>query len=119
MKSKNSSTAASNNKIDYWRDHVKRWESSGLAQKAYCKSSEISYNSFGYWRGVFLAELTPNQRLSPFVPVKLASTSTTIDLSQQQAIQIKLLSGHRVYLPVTMKIQDIAALICQLEVSHA
>jgi hypothetical protein len=118
MQSKNPSRVVSNKKRDEWREHIKRWESSSLPQAAYCSSAGISYTSFVYWRGVFLAELNPSQRPSPFVPIKLAPLSTTTDLSQQ-AIQIKLLSGHRVYLPITMNIQDIAALLCQLEVPHA
>lgn len=118
MQNKNPHTAVSNNKHDYWRDHIKCWESSGLAQEAYCKNSSISYNSFVYWRGIFLSELNPIQRTSSFVPVKLVTAPTTTDFPPQ-AIQIKLISGHRVYLPMTMNIQDIAALLSQLEVPHA
>jgi len=118
MQSKSPSTARSNNKRDDWREHIKRWESSGLPQAAYCSNVGIAYNSFVYWRGVFFSELNPTKRTSSFVPVKLVTAPTMTDFPPQ-AIQIKLVSGHRVYLPTTMKIQDIATLLCQLEVPHA
>lgn len=117
MQSKNPSAAVSNKKRDEWREHIKCWESSGLPQAAYCSNAGISYSSFVYWRGVFLSESNQAQPVSPFVPIKLASPSSTADVVQ--IIQIKLLSGHRVYLPIALGIQNIATIISQLGVSHA
>lgn len=105
-------------KRDYWRDHVERWGKSTLSQEAYCKAESISYNSFVYWRGVFLSESQIKPIQSTFTRVKVAATqSTTSDASR--IIQIKLLSGHHIYLPDTMKIENITAIIQALSVQHA
>ncbi len=105
-------------KRDYWRDHVERWGKSTLSQEAYCKAEGISYNSFVYWRGVFLSEAQIKPIQSTFTPVKVTSTQSTIS-DVPRIIQIKLLSGHHIYLPDTMKIENITALIQALSVQHA
>lgn len=101
----------------YWFSHIKDWESSNVKQEAYCKQFGISYNTFTYWRGIFLAESRAEQNQVKFVPVKLSTIATQLELPR--AIQIKLVSGHHVYLPITMIIDDIASLLRQLGVSHA
>jgi len=37
----------------YWRQQIEAWQSSGQTQQAYCKTNELSYHRFGYWRRKF------------------------------------------------------------------
>lgn len=103
----------------FWFGHIKSWESSQLRQEVYCKQSGINYNSFVYWRGLFLGELAIQKNKNPkkFIPIKLMTPAPQVDLPR--AIQIKLSSGHHVYLPLSMKLDEIAVLLKALGESHA
>ena len=101
----------------YWAMHVQRWRESNMKQEAYCAQVGIKYSSFVYWKSA----LTPKEKLetkSSFVPVKIEANEKTVT-TQSQAIQIKLTTGHVVYLPVTMDPKQIASLIYSLSTSHA
>jgi hypothetical protein len=37
-------------KWQYWTGHTKRWETSGLAQRAYCQREGLKFATFDYWR---------------------------------------------------------------------
>jgi len=38
----------SNQKKDFWQQHIQAWEKSKLSQKGYCQQNNISFASFGY-----------------------------------------------------------------------
>jgi hypothetical protein len=103
-------------KREYWRSQIQAWEKSGLKQEAYCKRAGINYSTFVYWRGIFLSESSQPKYKKRFLPIKLEKTASS---ELPRAIQIKLLSGHSVYLPITIGIQDIAVLLHQLGMAHA
>jgi hypothetical protein len=55
----------SNNKSAFYTQHIKDWEQSGLSQEKYCKSVNLSYPAFVYWRVKFLEQdksASPKQR---------------------------------------------------------
>lgn len=55
----------SNNKSAFYAQHIKDWEQSGLSQEKYCKSANLSYPTFVYWRVKFLEQdksASPKQR---------------------------------------------------------
>ncbi len=101
----------------YWFEHIKDWELSKLKQEAYCKQSGISYHSFVYWRGVYLSEAKPKKSKNNFIPMRL--TTTPMQMEAPRAIQIKLISGHQVYLPMTMKLDDMVSLLRAIGAQHA
>ena len=43
----------SNNKSAFYAQHIKHWQQSGLSQDKYCKSVNLSYPAFVYWRVKF------------------------------------------------------------------
>lgn len=45
-----SRTAERNQKRKYWEAHLKRWESSGISQSAYCRQNQLRLNRFIYWK---------------------------------------------------------------------
>ena len=103
-------------KRKFWLSHVKKWEASGLRQKAYCIDAGISYTSFVYWKSALTAS-PPLSKQKKFVPVKITTNSTPV--AAAQAIQIKLLTGHIVYIPTNMDMNEIGKLIYSLGVPHA
>ena len=37
----------------YWKQQVAAWKLSGLSQHQFCKTNELSYHRFVYWRSKF------------------------------------------------------------------
>lgn len=104
-------------KRQHWLTHIKQWEESKLSQQAYCKQSVISLNSFTYWRGKFKS-VSPQATKAKFVRVKVA-INPAAPTETPRSIQIKLLTGHVVYIPATLDMSDIAKLIHLIGGPHA
>jgi hypothetical protein len=34
----------------YWESHLKNWEKSGIKQSEYCRSNNLNYSMFHYWK---------------------------------------------------------------------
>ncbi len=54
-----------NNKSAFYAQHIKDWQQSRLSQEKYCKSANLSYPTFVYWRVKFLNQdksASPKQR---------------------------------------------------------
>ena len=56
-------------KLAYWGEHIKKWQASGLAQRAYCKQEDIKWPTFDYWRRQILSTVATAQ------PTKKKSTA--------------------------------------------
>ena len=67
----------------YWLQQIEAWQSSGQTQQAYCKTNELSYHRFGYWRRKFRqrSQAAQSQKGSGFVPVTHSATSQSVGLS--------------------------------------
>ena len=101
----------------HWLAHIRQWEESKLSQQAYCTQSGISLNSFTYWRGKFLSSASREAK-AKFVRVKMAVNHTAAT-DAPRSIQIKLLTGHVVYIPTNLDVNEIAKLINLLGAPHA
>lgn len=100
-------------KAEQWAAHIERWQESNLSQQEYCKQAGVGYAAFVYWRGK-----ESSKAKAKFVPVKLATSKPTSH-EAPKSIQIKLVTGHVVYIPANLPVNDIAALISALGSSHA
>ena len=67
----------------YWHNQIEAWQSSGQTQQAYCKTNELSYHRFGYWRRKFRqrSQEAQSRKGSGFVPVTPSATSQSTGLS--------------------------------------
>ncbi len=67
----------------YWQQQIEAWQSSGQTQQAYCKTHELSYHRFGYWRSKFRqpSQEAQNQKGSGFVPVAHSAPLPSAGLS--------------------------------------
>ncbi len=102
-------------RAEHWANHIKCWEESNLSQPEYCKQAGIGYAAFVYWRGKLSAKAkTPHLK---FVPVSV--TEKPVNSETPKSIQIKLATGHVVYIPATLPINDIATLINLIGNIHA
>ncbi len=105
-------------KCAYWQAHVEAWKNSKLKQEAYCLQAGIRYSTFVYWKG-YLRDKASEQVKENFLPVKVATSKSIPPEVAPRAIQVKLLSGHVVYIPITMNVNDIGKLIQLMGEAHA
>jgi hypothetical protein len=101
-------------KREYWQDQIEKWQESNLSQSAFCKQSGVKLSTFMYWRSV----LSPleNKKMPIFAPLKIIKNEITHEMDAK--IEIKLITGHVVYLPTTIGIHEITKLIHSLGVPH-
>lgn len=102
------------NKREYWQHQIKQWQESNLSQSTFCQQAGIKLSTFGYWRILFLK---PENKKNKFVPIKIVKDINTNE--SIKPIQIKLLTGHIIYLPVEIGINEISKLIHSLGLPHA
>lgn len=100
----------------YWFDHIKKWEESELSQPVYCNQAGLKYSTFVYWRGLLATK--PESANRNFIPLNISKNSLS-SMESPKSIQIKLLSGHVVHIPINLDIKDIAALLCAIGACHA
>jgi hypothetical protein len=103
------------NKREYWQDKIKKWKESNLSQSKFCKQAGIKLSTLGYWLKLLLEPEKRNG--NKFVPIKIIK-----DIKPKtpvKSIKIKLLTGHVVYLPVEIGINEITKLIHLLGMPHA
>jgi len=74
------------NKTDqYWLNHLRNWETSGLSQAEYCRRSGISCKSFSSRKSVLKKKLlSASSQEERFIPLKQA---------EKREIKIKLSNG--------------------------
>lgn len=103
------------NKREYWRNQIKEWQESNLSQSTFCQQSGIKLSSFVYWRGLLLEP--ENKNINHFVPIKIVKDLNT--KTPVNSIKIKLLTGHVIYLPIEIGMNEIVKLIHSLGLPHA
>lgn len=57
-------------KEQFWRDHLARWQGSGVSVRAYCSQHHLAEPSFYAWRRT-LAQRVPQPAALPTTPVTL------------------------------------------------
>ncbi len=103
------------NKREYWQDQIRRWKESNLSQSMFCKQAGIKQSTLGYWLSV-LSEPKKGDR-NKFIPIKIIKNIKSNNPAK--TIKIKLLTGHVVYLPVEIGINEITKVIHLLGLPHA
>lgn len=102
------------NKHEYWKDRIKKWEDSNLSQSEFCSQAGIKLSTFVYWRSII--SVSVNNNINNFAPIKIVKDANP---ASDQRIEIKLTSGHVVYLPLKIGIDEISKIIQSLGLSHA
>ena len=84
-------------KTEYWQQHIKSWQDSGLSQTAYCTSQDLKVHNLTYWR----KRLNPPSR-SKLIPLAVpASTAVRLILGSQVIIEVP--TDHVVDLLVSLR----------------
>lgn len=61
---------------DFWNQQIKQWQQTEQSQIAYCRTHDLGYHRFTYWRRKLASTAQKAQQpvRSGFVPVKACST---------------------------------------------
>ena len=80
----------------YWQGQINRWRESGQSQQAYCKTHDLSYTRFIYWRRKFEGKLkrSRNRSSSALVPVtcRMPVSATGLTLVLPGGLELRGLS---------------------------
>ena len=94
------------NKSEFYAGHIKEWQQSGISQEKYCKSVNISYPAFIYWRHQFSSKdkkalVKTQQKFLPLKPTELVKQPSTSKVLLRQ-ITVTLSSGIQLSFPLSM-----------------
>lgn len=115
------------NKSAFYAQHIKDWQQSGLSQEKYCKSANLSYPTFVYWRIKFLDQdksASPKQRClksktvqgknSVFTQIKIkqpvAPKREAVRTGLSDSLILIMPNGIEIVLPITMDEQRLVSL---------
>ena len=100
-------------KLHYWTEHIKQWQRSGLAQRAYCARERIKWPTFDYWRRQILADKATGQATKKkplrkgltLVPVRVAvkPSNEAIVLRSPTGWELRLVAVDPVWLAEILK----------------
>ena len=62
-------------KREFWQEHFRRQQASGLSQRAYCRSEGLSISQFSYWHRKTQTVGSSQSNRFVEVPVKLTAAS--------------------------------------------
>lgn len=96
-----SSSVPTQDRQDFWQEHVNAYRNSGLSKARYCRENDLTYHLFIYWASKFCAEAgTDNEVSSPS-----ASKLVPVLLNEPEAVA----SGLQLHLPNGVLISGICA----------
>ena len=79
---------------DYWGQHIQSWGETDTSQSSYCRTHDLNYHRFTYWRRKLIAPRSSIRQAvqrSNFVPIKaapaLVSSSLTATLPNGVILQ--------------------------------
>lgn len=102
-------------KEQFWRDHLQRWQQSGLTIRAYCRRHHLSEPSFYGWRRT-LAQRdhdrpTPREPAPLFLPVHLEPEP----VASPASLELVLPNGRLLRIPAAFPADRLRALLTLLE----
>lgn len=105
-------------RLDY-AYHAKKWESSGINQKDYCKAQGLNYQSFVTSRIKLLYSRGQSRRQNPkFIPVHTPNSVSINQVMQENnkssAIILRLPKGSVIELPATLKPAQLSTILKSL-----
>jgi hypothetical protein len=111
------------NKAEFYANQIKNWQESGMPQKKYCKSVNISYPAFVYWRIKFRGKRKKSTRneqptfLSLTHQLSTNHIKSTGTSSEHQIISIILPNGAKLTFPLTVSPTSMADYLKAIKVS--
>ena len=94
------------------QDLIRRWEGSGLAQRAFAEREGVSYSAFQYWRRRVLRSGSSARRPAAAASLELAPVRVVPDRAPRAAgFELRTPSGHAVSVPAGVDGAELARLL--------
>ncbi|MBV9122117.1 MAG: IS66 family insertion sequence element accessory protein TnpB [Planctomycetes bacterium] len=101
-------------KAQFWRDHLRRWQGSGLTIRAYCQHHHLAEASFYGWRRT----LAQRQIATPPTPEAPPVTFVPVHVQPEPAagvLELVFTSGRRLRIPPGTELMHLQAVVAVLE----
>lgn len=103
-------------KEQLWRDHLTRWQASGLSVRAFCARHRLSLPAFYAWRRTLAqragtAPVAPQQPAVTFVPLHI----TPATVSNSPTLEVVLANGRCLRVPTGFDTATLRSLLTLLE----
>lgn len=95
-------------KEQFWRDHLARWQQSGLSVRAYCHRHHLAVPSFYAWRRTLQRRPAAPAAALPFVALPLPARAPG-------RLEVLLPNGRRLRFPPTLDAVRLRQLLAVLE----
>src|SRR5579883_1954910 len=101
-------------KEQFWRDHLQRWQRSGLSARAYCRRQRLSAPSFYGWRRTLADRdrATPTEPTVAFLPLHVRHDPLSPDPAP---LELVLGNGRRLRIPAGFPPDCLRAVLALLE----
>ncbi len=70
-------------KREYWRQHILKWQASGLSQQAYCKPLNLKHYQLSYWHNALKKQSKPKKK-------SISSGFATVNIRQPKTEELML-----------------------------
>ncbi len=98
-----------------WRQLIADWKTSGLSRAAFCRSRQLSVNTFDFWRRELVKRDAPSaSRTLPTAP-PAKPVLLPITITAPASLEIYLHSGTRITVPAGVDPKHLQAVLQLLE----
>lgn len=67
--------------LEYWRQQISQYETSGQTREAYCAAQGIKVHTLDYWRRRLKKPTAASASFENWIPVKILEEEASIDLN--------------------------------------
>jgi hypothetical protein len=85
-------------KKQFYFEHIKRWQESGLSQEKYCQENDVKLSTLGYWRNKFIEPNKVEQVKDPVF--------TQIKIKELIRPKVEAIKKHRILSVKLFKLMD-------------
>ena len=100
-----------NGKADAWRKRIAAQQASGQSVRAWCRQNDCAEHAFYWWR----AKLGLSTGKRPAKPLDFAEV--VVNQPTAEPVRLRLAGSRELIFPATMPVEQMAKLICALEVT--
>lgn len=83
-----------NQKEEFWKDHISRWQQSGQSRKQYCLSKNLSYWTFRHWqKKIGPVEAQKLVKVPRQIYTHVTEDESALEIVMYERISIRITSG--------------------------
>ena len=82
-------------KRDFWQQHIRKWEDSGLSQRKYCEINRINHNAFAWRKNSFKKKKNGGNliKIAPGIVCDAIASDNRLELIINKTMSLKIGNG--------------------------